>query len=203
MNTVFVKYIIMDYDKRRFGCSWHHTSTIHCTRKLALLAWVCELTSWMSARLRGCAARTAPGAATPAGRAGESFKLPDWAHPRAKRVLQIDTITWQYPQWTRAEVKYVLSNTNKIHFFQSFKYKYKYDNKNLIKYKYKYKYTMRLRQNWRHFACNILQLILFYLWSVTPGGHIKYLSTYLLYWVQVSISMYCVFVYVFHLGPIS
>ena len=30
-------------------------------------------------------------------------------------------------------------------------------------------------------------------WSVTPGHRIKYPSTYLLYWVQVSISMYCIF----------
>ena len=30
-------------------------------------------------------------------------------------------------------------------------------------------------------------------WSVTPGHRMKYPSTYLLYWVQVSVSMYCIF----------
>ena len=30
-------------------------------------------------------------------------------------------------------------------------------------------------------------------WSVTPGHRMKYPSTYLLYWVQVNVSMYCIF----------
>ena len=29
-------------------------------------------------------------------------------------------------------------------------------------------------------------------WSVTPGRRIKYPSTYLLYWVKASVSMYCI-----------
>ena len=39
---------------------------------------------------------------------------------------------------TRAEVKYVLSNTDTNTFFSEFQIQYKYTGKNLIKYKYKY-----------------------------------------------------------------